>query len=103
MRVILHDGYYIKKYDDGRNVSVNGGYSSDAEVTAWLAEGNMPEPAKSQEEQEAEIKSAQTAEARLYLAETDWVVTKISETAIRDEDTAPLKAKYADVLDKRPG
>ena len=47
-------------------------YSREYElVLAWLAEGNTPEPAKTQEEQEAEIRAVRIAEIDARLAEID--------------------------------
>lgn len=42
------------------------------------------------------------AEAKGYLSETDWVVTKIQEAALfSEEDVEALKVKYADIITKR--
>jgi len=40
-------------------------------------------------------------EARKYLLETDYVITKISEAIILDKDVSALKIKYAEILSKR--
>ena len=41
------------------------------------------------------------AEAKQYLAESDWIVTKIAEAQIEGLDTTALKAKYIDELSHR--
>jgi hypothetical protein len=41
------------------------------------------------------------ADAKAYLASTDWIVTKITELQIAGDDIAPLKTKYADQLAER--
>jgi hypothetical protein len=41
------------------------------------------------------------AEAKTYLSETDWIVTKIAEADIEGRDTTDLKAKYVDKLSHR--
>jgi hypothetical protein len=63
--------------------------------------------AKAKEEHEAYLASDQykkdqaIAEAKDVLANTDWVVVKISEAQALGEDVSALTAKYADVLEKR--
>jgi hypothetical protein len=46
-------------------------------------------------------KAKDIAEAKQYLAESDWIVTKIAEADIEGLDTAALKAKYIDELSHR--
>jgi hypothetical protein len=41
------------------------------------------------------------AEAKQYLSESDWIVTKIAEADIEGLDTTALKAKYIDELSHR--
>lgn len=40
-------------------------------------------------------------EAKQYLADTDWIVVKINEAALINENTAQLLTKYADILSER--
>lgn len=51
------------------------------------------------EEQHEAIKKLN--ESKAYLKETDWVVVKIAEKVINNEDTSALKTQYKDILDKR--
>lgn len=53
---------------------------------------------KEQEKQDLEIK---LNEARAYLANTDYIVTKIAEAQALGGDTTLLLSKYADVLTQR--
>ena len=54
------------------------------------------------EDKKQAIKQEQDiAEAKKYLAESDWIVTKIAEADIEGRDTTDLKAKYIDKLSHR--
>lgn len=46
-------------------------------------------------------KDTAIAEAKEYLSDTDWVISKIAEVQIEGGDVDSLKAKYADVLSNR--
>lgn len=48
-----------------------------------------------------EIKEEKAYEAKLYLLNTDWIVTKISELQLEGVDVEPLKVKYAAELAER--
>jgi hypothetical protein len=48
-----------------------------------------------------QLKEKDIAEAKQYLAESDWIVTKIAEADIEGRDTTDLKAKYIDKLSHR--
>jgi hypothetical protein len=37
----------------------------------------------------------------LYLRDTDWVIVKIQEAALLNEDTTALQEKYSDILTQR--
>ncbi len=50
MKVTVYNEFYVKTYNDGRNVSTLGAYEQDEEVSMWLAEGNEPETADEQED-----------------------------------------------------
>ena len=79
----------------------------DEQVVAGLADGKTPMTA---EEVEAhvnpqptpeQVKESINAEARAYLASTDYIVTKISEAMALGQDTAPLLAQCAEELKQR--
>lgn len=62
--------------------------------TIKTAEDLASEAIKAKQEQDI-------AEAKQYLAETDWIVTKIAEAEIEGLDTTGLKAKYVNELSER--
>ena len=64
---------YAVDYGDGViwSVSVDGcGYDK---VLAWLADGNTPEPEFTEAELTQQALNKSIAEAKAYLASTDWV------------------------------
>lgn len=62
------------------------------EYQEWLSQGNTPEPAETEQEKVTRIQQETNAEARVYLAQTDWYVVRLQETG------APIPQ---DILDKR--
>lgn len=62
--------------------------------TIKTAEDLANEATKAKQEQDI-------AEAKQYLSESDWIVTKIAEADIEGLDTTALKAKYIDELSHR--
>ena len=50
---------------------------------------------------EEQIIAEQVAEAKAYLADTDWVVIKINEAQVLGEAIQDLLVKYKEILDKR--
>jgi hypothetical protein len=70
-------------------------------VQEWIAEGNTPEPEFTEAELADQKKANDITEAKQYLAESDWIVTKIAELQLEGVDVEPLKAKYADELAER--
>ena len=78
------------KNDDGTYTLDNSqDYDSD-----WLAE---QESIKAESEKESTI-----IELKQYLTDTDYVITKLNELKLEDEDEYETeKAKYADILAKR--
>lgn len=47
------------------------------------------------------VKDTAIAEAKDYLADTDWVISKIAEISVLGGDVSAATAKYADILTKR--
>ena len=70
-------------------------------VQEWIAEGNTPEPEFTEAELAEQENQKKIAEAKAYLASTDWIVTKIAELQLEGVDVEPLKVKYADELAER--
>lgn len=70
-------------------------------VKQWLAEGNTPEPEFTEEELAQQVINAKVQEAKVYLANTDYIVTKIAEAQALVEDTIPLLSKYQVELQQR--
>ena len=57
---------------------------------------------KNSEEYKQMIKENQLAELKQYLAETDYVITKLNEAKLEDEEEFnSLKLQYANILEKR--
>lgn len=50
---------------------------------------------------EQEMKDAEIAQDKQYLAETDWVIAKISEASFTGQDVAPLLEQYASQITGR--
>ena len=75
---------FKKAYRDGKIIEV-----ADEEVQA-------------SEEYQKNIKEIEVSELKNYLAETDYIITKLNETKIEDDALfEELKTKYADELQKR--
>jgi len=53
-----------------------------ADVLAWIAEGNTPAPEFTDAEIAANAQAVINGESLAYLAETDWYVTRESETGV---------------------
>lgn len=57
---------------------------------------------KNSEEYKQMMKENQLAELKQYLADTDYVITKLNEAKLEDEEEFnSLKLQYANVLEKR--
>ena len=80
--VKLNENGYTKKYTDGRNTSVVGGYESDEEVQEYIANGGIVEEAYTAEELEAIELSKAKSEAQAYLDSTDWIVIRFTEQGV---------------------
>lgn len=78
---------------------------ADSDHYTWLIDNNSMELVRmSDEDYEIHTKSKLEFESRKlekYLAETDYVITKINEATVLDEDVDTLKTKYADILANR--
>lgn len=60
------------------------------------------EEGQASEEYQKNIKETEVSELKNYLAETDYIVTKLNEAKIEDENEFRiLKIKYSDVIAKR--
>ena len=71
------------------------------EITAEEWDALLPKPVEPTAEQLAErAKQNQIAEAKAFLASTDWVVVKIAEETDAEE-IAALREKYASVITER--
>ena len=75
---------YMKAYIDGKIVEIE-----DPEIINTTEYQNI-------------LKEQEVDELKRYLSDTDYVITKLNETKIEDEDLFnSLKAEYADILAKR--
>lgn len=48
-----------------------------------------------------QMKQSEIAQDKQYLADTDWVVAKIGEASLLEQDTSPLIEQYRTQLDTR--
>tara|TARA_R110000737_G_scaffold347577_1_gene379390 strand:+ start:464 stop:790 length:327 start_codon:yes stop_codon:yes gene_type:complete len=62
-----------------------------ADVLAWIAAGNTPEPEFTDAEIAANAQAEVNATSRAYLASTDWYITRYTETG----DEVPLDVATA--------
>ena len=53
-----------------------------ADVLAWIAEGNTPDPEFTDAEIAANTQAETNATNQAYLASTDWYITRHAETAV---------------------
>lgn len=75
---------YMKAYIDGEIVEIE-----DPEIVNTTEYQNM-------------LKEQEIDELKRYLSDTDYVITKLNEAKIEDEDLFnSLKTKYSDILTKR--
>ena len=51
-------------------------------IKQWLAEGNTPEPEFTEEELKVSTLNKQIQEAKAYLSDTDWYITRKMETGV---------------------
>lgn len=62
----------------------------------------VDEELQASEEYQKNIKETEVSELKNYLAETDYIITKLNEAKIEDDALfEELKIKYADVITKR--
>jgi hypothetical protein len=77
-----------KSQESGWIVNGNMGVPNDpanqdcADVIAWIAEGNTPEPEFTDAESAANAQSLANFESLTYLASTDWYVIRSVETGV---------------------
>lgn len=75
---------YMKAYIDGKIVEIE-----DPEVVNTIEYQNM-------------LKEQEIDELKRYLSDTDYVITKLNEAKIEDEELFnSLKTEYSDILTKR--
>jgi hypothetical protein len=82
--------------------NVSGNIEREA-ILAWIAEGNTPEPEFTDAELKANATAKAIADAKAYLAVTDWVMSKYTDLVViqklmTEED---FNTKYAEVLTQR--
>ena len=86
------DNNSVIRLSDNACIPFAPGNRDYSEYQEWLAEGNTPEPAETEQEKAIRIQRETNATAKAYLAETDWYVVRMQETGT---------AIPQDVLDKR--
>ena len=99
---IKEDSPYIEVEDDEERKTyvVKTGYAW-AVVNGKLAIVDDPN-AQNSEAYKQMMKENQLAELKQYLADTDYVITKLNEAKLEDEEEFnSLKLQYANVLEKR--
>tara|TARA_R110002096_G_scaffold277791_1_gene471799 strand:- start:165 stop:497 length:333 start_codon:yes stop_codon:yes gene_type:complete len=72
-----------------------------ADVLAWIAAGNTPEPEFTDAEIAANAQEEVNATSRAYLASTDWYITRQAETGVAvpdDVTTTRAEARLAIIL-----
>lgn len=77
--------------------------SYDFEVRQYIAgleDGDIA-PFVPYVESQEELDAKELAQAKTYLSDTDWVITKISEAEILGEDVSALKTQYQNVINER--
>lgn len=74
---LQESGYLVNDRYSVPNAPDNSHY---ALVQEWIAEGNTPAPEFTEAEIAANAQQVINSEALAYLAETDWYVTRESET-----------------------
>lgn len=92
MYKLTRDNNSIIRLTDGAHIPMAPGNRDYNEYQEWLAAGNTPEPAETEQEKATRIQMETNAEARAYLASTDWYVTRFQEIG------TPIPS---DVLQKR--
>lgn len=86
---------------DGTSFPCVDGNRDYEEYKNWLAEGNIPEPAFTDEELAEQEKQTAISEAKEYLTKTDWIVTKITEASIKGDNVTDMLSKYSAELAER--
>ena len=99
---VNRSGEYIGAFT-GEHLPPEGGTAvptapSDARQT-WNFEDSKWNPLPGMTEQE--MKESEIAQDKQYLADTDWIITKMGEASFTGQDTAPLAEQYATQLTER--
>ena len=72
----------VKRLSDGAFIPFANGNADYEEYKLWLAEGNVPEPEFTVEELKVSTLNKQIQEAKAYLSDTDWYITRKMETGV---------------------
>ena len=95
----LNDNGYTKKYTDGRNTSVVGGYKNDEEVQKYIADGGIVEEQYTEEDLEAIELAKVKSEAQTYLNDTDWYVVRFTEQGVEiPQEVKDKRQECRDIL-----
>lgn len=83
-----------------------GGYTSvspgvDIEAEAKRIGGIVADESEIPPVPESEMRESEIAQDKQYLADTDWIVTKIGEAQLIGEDIQPLLDKYSSQIAER--
>lgn len=72
----------VKRLADGAFIPFANGNVDYEEYKLWLAQGNVPEPEFTEEELKVSTLNKQIQEAKAYLSDTDWYITRKMETGV---------------------
>ena len=72
----------VQRVADGACIPFANGNRDYEEYKLWLAEGNTPEPEFTEEELKVSTLNKQIQEAKAYLRDTDWYITRKMETGV---------------------
>ncbi|PLX68628.1 MAG: hypothetical protein C0603_05605 [Denitrovibrio sp.] len=97
MKVILHAGYYVKDYENGKKTSVNGDYLQDSAVQAWIAEGNTPDVYQEPEPTYIELRQAEYPSLAEQLDMQYW--DSVNGTTVWADTIQSIKDKYPKPMD----
>lgn len=72
----------VQRLVDGACIPFADGNIDYEEYKQWLSEGNTPEPEFTEEELKVSTLNKQIQEAKAYLSDTDWYITRKMETGV---------------------